>query len=299
MGRLDLGGAGSGRIASATGASPLPRGARLGRPRSTRLPRFTPARAGAVLGILASLGGVYGLAATPAFTYARAEIPELRWTAAAEIEAAIAIPTGTNLFRLTVAPLEARIADLPGVAAATVEVALPDTLIVRVVEREAILGWAVGETHFLVDRAGVLFAEAEPAALAEAGLPLIHDGRATSATLVVGDRIDPVDLDAATRLGSIVPADVGTVAEALVVSVTEANGFVVGTVPSSWIAIFGLYTPSARTPEIVPGQVRLLRSLLAGREPTIATVILSTADEGTYIPRPTEVAPSPAPSAVP
>jgi hypothetical protein len=76
------------------------------------------------------------------------------------------------------------------------------------------------------------------------------------------------------------------------VTVSDATGFVVGTSPGSWIAIFGLYTPSARPPSIIPGQVRLLRSLLAGREGTVAQVILADAANGTFIPKPT---PAPTP----
>jgi cell division protein FtsQ len=244
------------------------------------------------LGIIASLGAIYGLAATTAFTYARAEIPELRWTTRAAVEAAIGIAPGTNLFRITVEPLAARIAALPGVADARVRVALPETLVVEVVEREAILAWAVGEGRFLVDVDGVLFATTEPSAVALAGLPVIDDSRAEAATLEVGDRLDPVVLDAARRLGALVPADVGSVARRLLVTISDATGFVVGTSPESWIAVFGLYTPSARPTSIVPGQVRLLRSLLAGREETVAQVILSSPENGTYTPRATPVVPS-------
>ena len=251
------------------------------------MPRFTPARAGALLGILASLGSIYGLAATPAFTYMRAEIPQLRWTPRDAVEAAIGIPTGTNLFRLTVEPLADRISALPGVADATVVVSLPDTLVVGVTEREAILAWSVGEARFLVDRDGVLFAVAEPGAVTVAGLPVIDDARAASTELALGRTLNPVDLDAARRLGSLVPIDVGSVADALLVTVSDANGFVVGTSPASWVAVFGLYTPSLRTPDLIPGQVRLLRSLLDGRESGIAEVILADADNGTFIPRPT------------
>jgi hypothetical protein len=252
-----------------------------------RLPRFTPARAAALLGILTSLGAVYGLAATPTFTYAKAEIPELRWTSRADVEAALAIPPGANLFRLSVGPLEDRIRALPGVADATVAVALPDTLSVEIVEREAILGWAVGDRGFLLDREGVLFALAESGAAAAAGLPVIADTRASAAGLGIGDTLDPVDLDAATRLGSLVPTDIGSVAGSLVLSVSDANGFTVGTSPASWVAVFGLYTPNLRTPELIPGQVRLLRSLLDGREAVIDQVILADTENGTYIPKPT------------
>ncbi len=53
--------------------------------------------------------------------------------------------------------------------------------------------------------------------------------------------------------------------------VTDENGFVrPATRPGGWSAVFGFYTPSLRTPAIIPGQVRLLRSLLVGREPVIA-----------------------------
>lgn len=263
------------------------RGRGLGRflPRA----RLSPPRAAALLGLLASAGALYGLALTPAFTLARTDIPELRWTTREAAASAIATPDGANLFRLRTAPIEARLRALPGVADAHVTVSLPDTLVVEIQEREAILDWAVGDVRFLVDRTGVLFALAPADGSAAAGLPAITDSRATSAALAVGSRLDPVDLDAATRLGSLVPLDLESSATSLVVAVTDANGFVVGTVPRSWIAVFGLYTPSLRTPAIIPGQVRLLRSLLAGREATIERVILADEDSGTFIPRPTAV----------
>lgn len=251
--------------------------------------RLSPPRAAALLGLLASAGALYGLALTPAFTLARTDIPDLLWTTREAVTSAIATPDGANLFRLGTAPIEARLRTLPGVADAQVTVSLPDTLVVEIQEREAILDWAVGDVRFLVDRTGVLFALAPADGTAAAGLPAITDSRATSAALAVGSRLDPVDLDAATRLGSLVPLDLESSATALVVAVTDANGFVVGTVPRSWIAVFGLYTPSLRTPAIIPGQVRLLRSLLAGREEAIERVILADEDSGTFIPRATTV----------
>jgi cell division septal protein FtsQ len=251
-----------------------------------RRARLSPVRAAALLGILAASGAMYGVAATPAFTLTRTELPELRWTTAAAMTAAIDTPPGTNLFRIRTGPIEARLEALPGVAAATVTVSLPDTLVVEIRERQAILAWAVGDQRFLVDRDGVLFTTSTIDAVAAAGLPTIGDSRAEATALTVGSRLDPVDLDAATRIGSIRPADIDSAATALVVQVTTANGFVVGTVPRSWIAIFGLYTPSLRTPAIVPGQVRLLKSLLYGRESTIEQVFLPDVDKGTVILKP-------------
>ena len=55
--------------------------------------------------------------------------------------------------------------------------------------------------------------------------------------------------------------------------------------PSGWRAVFGFYTASLRTPELVPGQVRLLRSLLIGREAMVDRVILASETDGTYTTR--------------
>ena len=249
--------------------------------------RLTPPRAAAILVLLGSIGGLYGLASTSAFTLARTELPSLTWTTREALVAAVDTAEGTNLFRIETPPIEDRLRMLPGVADAAVEVSLPDTLVVHVVERTAILTWKVGDVLFLVDRAGVIFATAPPDDPAGASLPTIVDARPDSTKLAVGSTLDPIDLDAATRLASLRPADVGSVATSLIVSVSEANGFVVSTAPKSWVAVFGLYTRSLRTPDMIPGQVRLLRSLLANGEDTIAKVILADERNGTYVPRAT------------
>lgn len=250
--------------------------------------RLTPARAAALLVLLASTGGLYGLASTPAFTLARTELPTLRWTAREAVVAAVATADGTNLFRVETGPIEDRLRLLPAVADARVEVSLPDTLVVAIVERVAILTWRVGDRLFLVDREGVIFATAPADSPATAELPTIADTRPDSAQLGLGSVIDPIDLDAATRLASLTPADLESTATSLMITVTEATGFVIGTVPKSWIAVFGLYTPSLRTPAMIPGQVRVLRSLLYKYgEDTVAKVILADERNGTYVPKAT------------
>lgn len=249
--------------------------------------RLTPPRAAAVLGLLASVGGLYGLMTTQAFTLARTELPELRWTTADALIGAVSTAAGTNLFRIQTGPIEDRLRMLPAVANAHVSVSLPDTLVVEIQEREGIVTWRVGDSMFLVDRDGVILAALGADAAATSDLPRIADSRPGSSSLIVGSVLDQVDLDAATRLASLTPADVGSRAASLVITVTEANGFVVGTVPRSWVAIFGLYTPSLRMPAMIPGQVRLLRSLLAGREGLIDRVILADADSGTFVPKAT------------
>ncbi len=204
---------------------------------------------------------------------------------------------GANLFQLDTGPLEDDIGALTTVAEAAVSVRLPDTLVVRLEEREPILVWRVGERYFLADVEGTLFAVLGDIPPAEtAALPVIEDRRESSESLTVGRRLDAVDFDAARRLASLVPADVGSSAERLGVLVTDERGFVLRSAPDGWDAVFGFYTPSLRTPELVPGQVRLLRSLIIGREPSIDRVILASDTDGTYTTKPPPT-PTPEPSA--
>jgi hypothetical protein len=258
--------------------------------------RLTPIRAAALLGMLVSAGAFYGLSASSVFGLHDVAIGTLRFIDPARLRDTVAVATGTNLFALSTDEVAARLRALPAVAAANVEVQLPDKLSVTVREREPILVWAAGPNRFLVDRDGVLFATATDATPGVARLPAMTDTRAVSATLGVGGRLDGIDLDASTRLGSLRPADVGSAAAGLVVSVTDENGFVVTAAPDGWSAVFGFYTPSLRRPDLIPGQVRLLRSLLAGREATVERVILASDTSGTYIPRPSPSAsPTPKP----
>jgi len=100
--------------------------------------------------------------------------------------------------------------------------------------------------------------------------------------------VDRVDLDAATRLGSLLPADIGSAAQKLAVFVSDANGFTVRTQPTSWEAVFGFYTPSLRPPTLIAQQVQCLRNLLASGEGQMDTIYLAPEGDrcGTYLPRP-------------
>jgi hypothetical protein len=103
-------------------------------------------------------------------------------------------------------------------------------------------------------------------------------------------------LDAALRLGSLQPADLGTAATHLDIRVDDEDGFVMTADPVGWSATFGFYTPTLRTTELIPGQVRLLRSMLAqAGEDTVLKVILADDRSGTRIPRPSP-SPTPKPS---
>ena len=237
--------------------------------------------------MLVSAAAIYGLVASTAFGFSQLRIGGQRYTPADSVRQALAVNDGANLFGLSTETLVARLRGLPTVADAQVSVGLPDTLAVSLTERVPLLVWRVEDREFLVDKDGTLFAEVgDPAPGDAASLPLMDDQRAASVALSVGSRLDPVDLDAATRLASLKPSDVGSSADRLRLSVTDENGFVVRTGTGGWAAIFGFYTPTLRTPDLIPGQVRLLRSkLIEAGEDTIERIVLASDTDGTYVPK--------------
>jgi hypothetical protein len=254
-----------------------------------------------MLAVLAGAAAIYGLASSDAFTARRTTVTGATWTGEERILEELAIPDGTNVFTIRTAVLEQRLADIPALSGAAVSVALPDEVRVAVVEREALLVWRIGSRRFLVDGEGRLFAELGADDLeATADLPAVIDARLASMVLEVGSTLDPVTLDAALRLGSLRPADVGSGARRLVLRLDDQNGFTMRTQPASWTGIFGFYTPTLRKTDLIPGQVRLLRSLLAGREDTVQRVILADDHSGTYVPKTTpEPTKSPKPDKTP
>jgi hypothetical protein len=250
---------------------------------------FSPRRAIAALALLATAGLIWGVVASPVFGVKAVEVEGAVLTGDDAVRAALDLPAvPPNAFSLATDVLRERLLTLPAVADAEVVVGLPGTLRVRIVEREPVLAWRRQGALLLADRDGRIVADATvdaavAARAAAAGLPLVADRRAADAPLVVGGQLDPLDLDVATRLLSLVPADVGSAAPALLVGVDDRDGWtVIPTVEDPWTAVFGFYGPEIRGPAMIPEQVRLLRSLVVGREATILRVVLAGPREGTY-----------------
>jgi cell division septal protein FtsQ len=270
-------------------------GVRRTRPVRRASAGLTPTRAGALLALLLGLAGLYGIVASGAFSVRNVEVTGLTWTSRDDVLAALAIPADQNLFTVRSGDLERRLVGLPAINGATISILLPDTIRVAVKERVGLLRWQVGNRQFLVDEGGELFDElGDPTPPEAASLPVVDDRRELSAGLTVGSTLDPVILDAALRLGSLRPVDVGSAAPELTIRLDDDSGFAVRAPAIGWTAVFGFYTPTLRTTDLIPGQVRLLRSLLAGKEDTVLRVILADDRSGTYIPRAT-----PEPTATP
>ena len=262
---------------------------------------LTPTRSAAILVMLLSVGAIYGLLATPAFAFNRLVVTGNGLTSEEAVRSAVGLEPGTNLVGIGTGPIVDRLLTIPSVAGATVDVSLPDVVRVSVEERKAVVVWAIGDRRVAVDETGFLFHDVTGDATgAVATVPVVRDERAASTGLAVGARLDPTDLDAATRLGSLQPNQIGSQARSLALRITDERGFVVTSGSGGWQAVFGRYGRSQRTPALIPGQIQLLGALLSGREATIQTVILADDREGTYQPKPTpRPTPTPRPSQAP
>ena len=225
--------------------------------------------------------------------------------------AAANIPIGSSLLGVNLREAEEAVAALPLVASVRVSAGLPDGIQIRVREKSLLLRWQIGDRIYAVSESGELLGEtaslnlAPSAAAALAAAPLLYDDRTPSPLLAAG-ALTATELDVATRLASLTPEDLGTTATTLVLRLTSDFGFVVeATGPSiEWHAVFGIYSATIRPTGMIPGQVRLLRSLLAGRETRIGWVILADDQAGTYTakgvrPPSPSVSPNPSPGTSP
>jgi hypothetical protein len=97
------------------------------------------------------------LVTTPALAARRLEVYGARFTGAAIVRQLVGLESSPNLFGLHTDRIAERLAGLPAVKSARVEVALPDTIVVTLVEREPRLVWVVGRIRYVADENGRLF----------------------------------------------------------------------------------------------------------------------------------------------
>ena len=227
----------------------------------------------------------------------------------AAVIAAADIPLGSSLLAVNLREAEEAVAALSLVDAVRVSAGLPDGIQIRVREKSLLLRWQIGERVYAITEEGELLGEiaalrlAPSAEAALAATPILFDDRVPSPLPTVG-QLTATELDVVTRIASLTPEDLGTAATGLSLRLLSDFGFVIEAVGPSieWSAVFGIYSATIRPTSMIPGQVRLLRSLLAGRETRIGWVILADDQAGTYTakgvrpPAPTaEPSPSPSP----
>jgi hypothetical protein len=146
---------------------------------------------------------------------------------------------------------------------------------IEVRERQAIFIWSDGTSRLLVDREGVLFADADGE---EPGLPLVEDDRLTSTPLQPGAQLPASDLAVMRQLLALTPEQLGSGAERLDLRVDESDGYVLES-DLDWQAVFGHYTPNLQPPDVVPRQVQCLTWLLAAHEHALEQAHLAVSDD--------------------
>ena len=229
-------------------------GVRRARSVRRRSAGLTPTRAAALLALVVGLAGLYGATSSGAFALRRTQIEGVTWTPQDAVLAALDLPEGQNLFLLDTDALARRLSVIPAIRGASVTVALPDEVRVDVAEREGLLVWQVGADRYLVDEEGLLFGRVDETS----PRPRRRCRSSTTsgswpASSPSGPRSTRSLLDAARRLGSLRPADLGTAAARFEITLDDEVGFTLEAEPVGWSAVFGFYTPSLRDDRAHPG----------------------------------------------
>jgi cell division septal protein FtsQ len=114
---------------------------------------------------------------------------------------------GTNIFRVNTAQLEEDLGRIPSVQRVRVLTALPDRLIVEIIEREPKVIWRTSHGPLLVDEEGVIIATAEMLPGQPAGRPaLLEILDQDQQGLAPGMTVDRRAITLAERLAVLLPA---------------------------------------------------------------------------------------------
>ena len=117
----------------------------------------------AVMVMLACAAGLLGVSAAPAFDARTLKIHGARFTSEEIVGSILGVADTPNLFRIQTDRAAEELVRLPAVRSASVQVILPSTIVVTVVEREPKIIWAIGDLRYAVDQDGLLFGLVDPA----------------------------------------------------------------------------------------------------------------------------------------
>ena len=246
---------------------------RSGPPLRRRIRRALPAPGRIAAGLLTAVlvGGLLALINGPWLRVDRVAWAGERYTPGAQLQRVLASLEGTALLTVDATAVAAQLQQLPAVSRATVEAVLPDTVRVRIVEKEAAFVWQTSAVRLIGEADGTLIGQVAltaemPADMA--ALPLIDDRRLESRNIIVGDRINASMLAAAIRLSKVPPAALGSTATDLDLRLTDDDGFLLVSSAPAWLADFGLYPDAdagqaATLDELIDAQVAAVRTLFS------------------------------------
>jgi hypothetical protein len=124
-------------------------------------PRLSSAQIYALVLMFMCLLTVISLGGSPIFAARHLEVHGARFTGEQAVREIVGMDGSPNLFRLRTDRVAGALVKLPAVQSARVEVRLPDTIAVTVVEREPRLIWVIGDRRYVVDDSGLLFGQVD------------------------------------------------------------------------------------------------------------------------------------------
>lgn len=180
---------------------------------------------------------------------------------------------GTPILAVDRAGLQDRLAALPTVAAAQVELRLPGELQVAITEKAPAFTWRTERAVLVGARDGTIIAElplTQVLSQALRRLPSVDDARFSSRLLMVGDAVPTAELRVARRLAALDPRLIGSRADALAVSIDYQMGFVLESGQPTWSAALGFYELDPREDQAAADtrleqQLAAIRTLFAAR----------------------------------
>ncbi len=197
----------------------MQRAIRAATPREPRLPPgfgvWVFARLAAVALLIGAAWLVQDFASSSRFQVRNVHVQGNQLLSRDEVDDATSI-VGANIFWVNQAEVAARLSQLPVVQHVDVSAALPDTVDIRIVERQPAGFWTSGDQTYLVDSQGVILkaVDAETAQTrACAGqacdpqtAPLPSVSETDTEPLMPGDHVDASALTTSSRLAQLLPS---------------------------------------------------------------------------------------------
>ena len=126
-------------------------------------PRLRSTQIWAAVVMVFCIAGVFALGASKSFGARKLEVHGARFSGDAVVSQIVGIDSAPNLFQVKTDRIASEILALPAVQSVHVEIHLPDTILVNVVERTPRLVWVIGSHRYVVDYTGMLFGEVDTA----------------------------------------------------------------------------------------------------------------------------------------
>jgi hypothetical protein len=130
---------------------------KYGPPKQRLGPSFTYVQILAVGLMAAFLSGIFAVGISPSFAAHTLQIHGATFTSESIVRSILAMDDTPNAFRIDTDQAAEQLARLPAVESASVQVQLPSTVVVTLVERQPKLVWVIGDKRYVVDQDGLIF----------------------------------------------------------------------------------------------------------------------------------------------